>query len=302
MFDVSSEGELPDNISSRREQSECSLGVQLTDSSGTKYGALKSPDDPNDNIFEHLAKAAPSGYFVLMPEEFDLRTFAQPSRNQGERGTCAAFAAATIKEIQENRDCGFDEHMSAEFVYFHRENKPASGMYGRNVLQILQRIGSVPEGAYPYYDTDQDPIDLPEPSQRLYNIAAKYRIANFARVTSIDGLKRALLELGPCLMQLPLYSHRPQFWRQKGDEINNGGHAVAVVGYNKQGFVLKNSWGSTWNGNGCVIFPYDEWGIQWECWVSVDERTEKIVPLMSSDAGQYTIPIKKSRRNVCTIF
>lgn len=273
-------------------------------------GALKSPEDPGDWIFEHLAQGSPGTYRTEFPEEFDLRPYAQPCRDQGTRGTCAAFTAAAIKEIQEQRDCGFNEWMSPEFIYYHRDSKPLSGMYGRNVFQILQRIGTVPESAYPYLSADRD---AQSPSKKLYESAAQYRIANFARVTTCDGLKRALLEIGPCYLLLPLFSRKSEFWRGDSNEKCNGGHAVAVVGFNKNGFILKNSWGPDWNGDGHVIFPYLEWGVQWECWVSVDEKTEKeLLTGINSPDSDYigtvgsSIGLKRSKKknkkeSVCTI-
>ena len=252
--------------------SESKTPVQnITQNTFEYCGALSSPEDPNDFIFENIAQG-PEGYYLSpIPEEFDLRFRARPSRDQGERGTCAAFVASSIKEIQENSDCGFNEWMSPEFIYYHRDNKPTNGMWGRNVFQILQRIGSVPESMYPYRKIDEA---MPPPEEDLYEIAAQYRIANFARVTTADGLKRALLEMGPCYLQSPLYSNRPEFWRAKPGEKNNGGHAVTVVGYNKNGFILKNSWGPEWNGDGYIVFPYEEWGLHMECWASVDEKTD----------------------------
>lgn len=241
---------------------------------GPCCGAFKSPDDPSDLIFEQLAKG-PIVHYNEFPDEYDLRQYSQPSRHQGVRGSCAAFTAATIKEIQENRDCGFNEWMSPEFIYYHRDNKPSSGMYGRNVFQILQRIGTVPESMFPYKEKDSNVLP---PSKKLYDVAAQYRIANFARVTTVDGLKRALIELGPCYLLLPLFSTRPNFWIPQADDKCSSGHAVAVVGYNREGFILKNSWGHEWNGDGHIIFPYNEWGRQWECWVSVDEVTNQIRP------------------------
>jgi hypothetical protein len=235
-------------------------------------GAFKSPDDPSDWIFERLAKGLPDSHSGdEFPDEYDLRIHSKPSRHQGKRGSCAAFSAAAIKEIQENRDCGFDGWMSPEFIYYHRDNKPAGGMYGRNVFQILQRIGTVPESLYPYKENDKD---VTPPSKKLYEIAAKFRIANFARVNTVIGLKRALLELGPCYLLLPLFKTRPCFWVPAEDEKCSSGHAVTVVGYTQEGFILKNSWGSDWNGDGCITFPFEDWGRQWECWVSVDEKTE----------------------------
>ncbi|SIP85989.1 Peptidase C1A (papain) [Pacmanvirus A23] len=235
-------------------------------------GALKSPDDPSDWIFEHLAQGPPGTYAKEFPDEFDLRRHSMPVRNQGTRGTCAAFTAATIKEIQENRETAFFEYMSPEFIYYHRQNKPSDGMYGRNVFQILQKVGTVPESMYPYTEDG----NLEPPNKKLYEHASQYKIANFAKVTTIDGLKRALLELGPCYLLLPLYSTNEKFW-QGDDKKCSSGHAVTVIGYNTEGFILQNSWGVEWNNGGYVIFPYDEWHSQWECWVAIDAKFEKVV-------------------------
>lgn len=198
-----------------------------------------------------------------------MRKHTNVSRNQGRRGTCAAFAGATIKEIQENLDCGSTEYLSAEFIYYHRENKPASGMYGRDVFRILRDIGSVPETMYPYNRIDG-------PDAAMYRAATKHRVANFARVMTSDGLKRAVGTIGPCYFVLPLYKTRPHFWRKEGHENDDGGHSVVVIGYNDSGFILKNSWGHKWNGDGCVTFPYRDWGIHWECWVPVGDNPKKI--------------------------
>jgi hypothetical protein len=229
-------------------------------------GALKSPDDPNDFIFERIACAPEGYYYNKFPDEHEVDDWLD-ARDQSHRSTCAAFVGAKIKEIHErSRAHRITEYMSPEFIYYHRDNKPASGMYGRNVFQILQKIGCVPEAQYPYLSGEA----APQPPEELYATAALHRIANYARVMTVDGLKRALLELGPCYLQLPLYSTRPCFWRPAEGETPSG-HALVVVGYNKEGFRLVNSWGPTWNGDGTIIFPFDEWSAHWECWASVDK-------------------------------
>lgn len=222
-------------------------------------GALPSPHDDNDIVLEDLAQ---SSAFRTLPSQVDLRRKGQVVRDQGQRGTCAAFAASVIKEIQEEGVV-----MSPEFIYFHRNSKPASGMYGRNVFQILQTIGSVPEKLCPYQDRDLQVRPDPE----VYTVAKQYRIESFVRIKSVEGLRRALFELGPCYIQLPLYNTSACFWRPaNSSEEFQGGHALAAVGYDETGFILQNSWGAEWNGNGCVIFPYDEWSAVIECWASID--------------------------------
>jgi C1A family cysteine protease len=247
-------------------------------------GDLKSPKDSRDWVFENLAHGHEKKYISEFPEEYDLREHTQPSRDQGTRGTCAAFTACTIKEIHENREDGFDEWMSPEFIYFHRDNKPASGMYGRNVFKIMQRVGSVPESHFPYQREDSR---LRKPSDQLYQHAAKYKIANYARVKTADGLKKAILELGPGYLLMPLFKNRPEFWIAQDGEKNNGGHATTVVGYTKTGFILKNSWGVDWNDAGCIIMPFSAWKLHWECWVPINQSRQGeeigIQPIMLDD-------------------
>lgn len=54
------------------------------------------------------------------------------------------------------------------------------------------------------------------------------------------------------------------FYEQKIDLIFknpdleiDGGHAVAIVGYGKDGFLIKNSWGADWGDNGYAWISYD---------------------------------------------
>jgi hypothetical protein len=262
-------------------------------------GALRSPASDTDFIFEHRASAQRNFYVAQMPESYDMRQNSQPSRDQGDRETCAAHAAAAIKEIQENRDSGFKEQMSTEFIYHHRVNKPSPGMYGRDVFKILAQIGSVPERLYPGLAVEPAAEPAP-PSQAAYQLAANYKIATFARITTIDGLKKALLEMGPCYLQLPLFAGRPCFWRAKKGEQSSCGHAVAVVGYDRNGFILKNSWGPHWNGDGCVTFPYSDWSIHWECWASIDEKSKPAAEISDMSPTDTTHAITHSITHATT--
>ena len=38
-----------------------------------------------------------------------------------------------------------------------------------------------------------------------------------------------------------------------------GGHAYALVGFNRIGFVIQNSWGEKWGNCGFGVLPYEEW-------------------------------------------
>ncbi len=43
------------------------------------------------------------------------------------------------------------------------------------------------------------------------------------------------------------------------DENSLGGHAFAIVGYTREGFIVQNSWGTKWAASGFALLPYDEW-------------------------------------------
>lgn len=57
----------------------------------------------------------------------------------------------------------------------------------------------------------------------------------------------------------------PQRKARRGD----GGHAIALVGYDERGFLLQNSWDTTWGSWGYAILTYDDWlENAMDCWVA----------------------------------
>ncbi|HYK46931.1 MAG TPA: C1 family peptidase [Parafilimonas sp.] len=49
----------------------------------------------------------------------------------------------------------------------------------------------------------------------------------------------------------------------------NDGHAVAIVGYTREGFIIQNSWGRGWGNKGFAVLPYEDWMLHAsDCWVT----------------------------------
>jgi hypothetical protein len=49
----------------------------------------------------------------------------------------------------------------------------------------------------------------------------------------------------------------------------DGGHAVAIVGYTQDGFIIQNSWGAGWGSGGFALLPYEDWMLHaTDCWVA----------------------------------
>jgi hypothetical protein len=233
-------------------------------------GALVSPKSDSDLVYENRAYGSASG--LLIPDEYIL-TLRSPARDQRHRGTCAAFVGSTISEYKHN--INLEEYMSPEFIYHHRKTRPDSGMYGRDVFNILKNFGCVPESLYEYLSHDESDI----PNEMLYEVANKYRIMDYARVETIMGLKLAMLGNEVAYLLLPAYNRTTEFWEKRDNEPIY--HAVAVIGYNKKGFVFKNSWGPGWGHEGYGCFPYNRWDVHAECWVALGDN--KSITTTTSD-------------------
>jgi len=230
-------------------------------------GVQKDLPDDRDHMAEqiYVAMGVSEGAY---PSTLDLRSNMPPIRSQGSRPTCAAFSATAIKEWQEKTDSGFSGYMSPEFIYFHRSNKPDEGMYSRNVMDILLKKGCCQEISLTY--ATKEPTEIPP---EVLTSAANYKIKEYARIETTEGLKTALYQNGPCYISFPMYDGNPEFWRKKSeDSKSRGGHAVVVVGYNDKGFILRNSWGTYFGDRGYVLYPYEDWGSHWDIWSSIDSR------------------------------
>ena len=229
-------------------------------------GVEPSPIDTRDWSAEEVLPK------LVLPAKLDLRKDLQVVRDQGEQGTCSAQTAAAIKEYQEFNNIKLDEYMSPQFIYSKRADTSKAGMIPRDTMKILQDIGSCRERTYPY--------DLLNPdSSRIKNANAEaknFRIANYAQVDTVEGLKTALFQSGPCYMAVPIYGYGDRMWKRDDTDpysTYKGNHAMTVVGYDdyKQCFIIRNSWGTKWGDNGYCYFPYADWGSQWEVWTTIDE-------------------------------
>lgn len=90
----------------------------------------------------------------------------------------------------------------------------------------------------------------------------------------------------------------------------DGGHAIAIVGYTPQGFIIQNSWGPDWGAGGFALLPYEDflmhatdvWVAQlgvpvtmdlWAGDKSIDtagiQRTSRAIPL--ADIRPYVIDV-----------
>jgi len=254
------------------------------DFSQYKFDLQKSPVDPRDFMLETIYPES-----VTLPEVWDYRNYMRAIRDQGNEGTCSAQTAAAFKEWQEFSDVGFKEHMSPWFVYQLRSNQGQAGMTPRDTMEILYKIGIVPEADYTYLTNK--PI-----TEELKTKAGKAKIQGYAQVNTLDSLKKALFGNGPCYIAFPVYNaNRMDFWKPDytGQQMQ-GGHAVCVAGYLKDKFIIRNSWSSQWGDGGYTYYPFSEFGMHWEIWTAIDADSNP--EQLASKANEYTCSAGLFRR------
>ena len=221
-----------------------------------------------------------------LPKTLDYRDDLPPVWDQGVDGPCSAYASAAMKQWQEKKDYGLKKSLSKYFIYSLRSNYPNRGMYARDTMQILQKYGVPTEKSFKKKWKSKD--DIP---QEVLDEALNHKIIGYAKVNTVDGLKKSLYKNGPCYATFPVYSNEPEFWKPSfGKNKIIGGHAVCIVGYTKDGFIVRNSWGWDWADRGHSIYHYEDWGSHMEVWTTIDDNTSE------------PVVIKKDRKSIGDFF
>lgn len=245
-----------------------------------------SPFDSRDIVIESINHPK-----LQYPATLDLRQDMPKVWDQGIDGPCSAFAAAAIKCWQEKKNYGLTEELSPYFVYNLRPNKPQAGMYPRSTMKILQEYGIPLRKSF----NPRKMKDIKQIPESIFVEAANHKIIGYAKINTIEGLKKSLYMNGPAYIALPVYNGDSQFFIPRRGNKMLGGHAAVIVGYNKSGFIIRNSWGRDWNGDGHTIYYYKDFGIHFEIWTSIDDTSSQPIP------GK-NIRKKKDRKGILGLF
>lgn len=132
---------------------------------------------------------------IELPKRYELREQLRVY-DQGSKGSCVSCTVAEMYNFY-CKSKGREPSIGFEYLYDERSDKTIDGMMPREAFEILK---------------------------------GEHRIEVFARIGSLDALKKSVLTNGAALIAMNVFSYNDDFWN--GDEFM-GGHAVAVVGYDE---------------------------------------------------------------------
>lgn len=201
-------------------------------------GFIESGYDPNDLILDNNYKNTEK-----IPNYYDFTKF-QGIKAKDQRNTmkCVPFSLSTMIESRKKLD-GIDYSMNIDDIY---DNRPGNtdGMMIRDALKYMKSVG--------FCENDKN---------------NREKILTYGKLNSEIAIKVSIYMNGPCIMALPVYdSTKEDFWNGSSFE---GGHAIACVGYDDEGFILMNSWGSGFGFGGKCVLPYTELNKIIECWTLI---------------------------------
>lgn len=208
---------------------------------------------------------------ISAPSNIDYTEEMSPVRSQGTEGTCVAFAIAVgVKEWIEKKQNNFKE-LSPRYLYEKTKKEDeipddaprctpkGDGLYIQDALKRIQKYGVCEEKYWKYEECSPG-----NPQSGAEENAEQHKINVYAKLDTLDSIKKSLLVNGPCIAGVYVYSNWEKSWptgeiTMPGKSEFLGGHAICIVGYDddKKYLKFKNSWGPEWGDNGYGYLPYE---------------------------------------------
>ena len=203
-----------------------------------KFGFKKSELDGSESLF-----VAPES--LSLPETFSLKEFLPKIIDQGSNPICVPCSlSANINWKLNLSDGNNDTDNDVDLFQIFGNGGDESGMSFKDAFKFLKMKG---------VDTNQ----------------GTFRINNYGMIKNILSLKYAIYLHGPCVGALPVYdTYSSDFWNKRYGNFL-GGHAIAIVGWDNEGFIIRNSWGKSYGNKGYSVIPYNDINYFYEIWTII---------------------------------
>ena len=245
--------------------------------------AGESREQGKDWTWDQLAGASQGGSHL--PESVDLRKglgrFWTTPENQGRTGSCVGQAVGTVLEWHlykagkmRNRHQRYSPSRRYlwqaakemdEWTYWPTTMLNTAGTYIKTALDVARKHGCPTDREVPMdSEGSMTPESVFNKLCENYKIKSYYAVSPWGKGYNMEGYKWWLANKGPIVTrflvdeQFMLANRRTGVLQASNNQHPYGGHAVAVIGYDKDGnFLVKNSWGTGWGNGGYVWVSKD---------------------------------------------
>ena len=212
---------------------------------------------------------------VGAPASYDWRSstgtyagnFVTPVKDQGNCGSCWAFATTAALESQVligNNTPGQNNvlNLSEQLLVSCGGAGNCGGGYIDKASNYIRDMGLPADSCFPYTATNSSCAQAcTNWSNNAYHINGWHWVATTS--PTVDALKNALVIYGPLVTTMNVYA---DFFNYKSGVYSHvsgtyqGGHGILLVGYNDAGqyFIAKNSWGTGWGMSGFFQIAYSQ--------------------------------------------
>ena len=204
---------------------------------------------------------------AALPASKDLRAIWWKVGDQGATGSCVGWATADsllrwhfVRAARLKKD----ELLSPRFVWMASKEtdqfvtRPtafieAEGTSLKAALDVARKFGVVRDSVLPF----SSGALYPGGANSFYAVAARLKVLSYFNLgTNLTNWRTWLATKGPILTRLDVDDTWQEASSTSGNldsykpETQQGGHAVAVVGYRPGRFIIRNSWGTNWGDKG----------------------------------------------------
>lgn len=228
---------------------------------------------------------------AVAPRDWMMPNDPRQTKQQGDSNACTGFALATTIEYLLDRGQRPCEAISGYMLYSMAQrydewadnDDQDSGSSVRGALKGWSRHGASTMRLWPVLDM---PRATSQPGEDWWLDAVKRPMGAYYRISpeNIRDMHIALAEVGALVASAFTHARWDLLLNDRasppptsvaelpvippGPGARDQGHAFAIVGYTREGFIVQNSWGPKWGRGGFAVLTYADW-LQnaMDCWV-----------------------------------
>lgn len=253
----------------------------MTELKSSMFDVIESPNDERDYQASNLLGSEEIKNDHIVTDSWKIL-------DQGSTNKCTAFTLVGIERIMNYVESGNDEDFSFDYSYCDSDvtDLKTGGRYSRYVLKKWQKNGVCKLSSFnPQTNFAETRKQFDRLPQSVHDEAKQFKLKSYYRVSKRikDEAKRVLQKFNtPLFASIKVYKTILEANKNGGyipepkeDDELLGGHAVPIIGYDGDYFIIPNSWGDDFGDEGFCYLKIDSSTIM-EIWLPLDFAPTKI--------------------------